>query len=691
MKFFVDGIRCSKCVAKIENIKTQNSEIQALDVDLAHQTATIELKEKNFSFATIAEKLDSLGYKVIPLRPQEDTVEAWNRISKSQLTRLALAGYCAGNIMLLSFAIYFGLQGQLRHVFEWLQFLLYLPVVSFVAWPFYKGLWLGLKQRSISIDGPMAIASFLGFAVSTWNLVRGEGSIYYDSTSGFLFLILATRYFQTRARYEYLKYLKPQALTEVFKARVLGENQDWKWIRSDELKKGDLVQVEKGEWFPADGRLACEMAILDSSVINGESRPQKVQKGFPVKAGTKLLSHSSILSVEKAGTQTLLGQMLANLQNSDVSETDTSELSNRASQILLILVLTTAAIMLATGFQGDFRSHFERAFALIVLACPCAMAFGTPLAFSFSMKRAQENGILVKTAKVFEKMSKVKTVFLDKTGTLTGRQWEIKNSSTENTSVYQKIILSLESTSQHPIAFALRDLWRDIEIQTDLLKPEDIQTLPNGVQGKIANELWQFHSVKLNEQKWFELVCENKPVWRFQLGSQIHDTAVELVRFLKKQNLNVAILSGDSESETLRVANELGIDRKNTYFELSAQDKAEIVRKTPGTIMIGDGVNDSLALQTATVGIAVRGGVDLALRSADVMLFGENLALVEKLFQISRQARKQIRKNLCAALIYNSFGGLAALLGFVNPFVAALLMPISSIFILLTTWWGTRK
>ena len=213
MKFFIDGVKCSKCVAKIENLKSHNSQLETLEVDLAHQTATIELKEKSSSFATVAEELDTLGYKVIPLKPQEDAAEIWKRISTGQLTRLALAGYCAGNIMMFAFAIYFGLQGQMKTVFEWLQLLLYLPVVTYVAWPFYVGLWRGIKQRSLSIDGPMAIASFLGFAVSTWNLIRGEGSIYYDSTSGFLFLILATRYFQTRSRFEYLKYLQPQTLT----------------------------------------------------------------------------------------------------------------------------------------------------------------------------------------------------------------------------------------------------------------------------------------------------------------------------------------------------------------------------------------------------------------------------------------------------------------------------------------------
>lgn len=691
MKFYIEGIKCSKCIAKIENLKALNEQVQTLEVDLANQTAVVELKSSESSFARVADEIAHLGFRPIPIQASDDTSEKWRQESRRDLIRLAVAGFCAGNIMFLAFSIYFGLDGSMKRSFEWLQFALYLPVVSFVAWPFYTGFLNGLKQRSISIDGPMAIASFIGFSFSTWNLFRGNGSIYFDSTSGFLFLILATRFFQKKMRFEYLKFLRPTALAETMKARLLKDGS-WTWIRSDRLKAGDNIVVHQGEWIPADGKLLSPNAILDLSVLDGESLPRRLQNGSPVKAGSRLLSDAIEVNVIKSGADSLLGRLLSSVNSQSIADTEASKLSNKASQILLVTVLLIAAITLFLGFFGDFESYFEKSFALIVLACPCAMAFGTPLALSFSMKRAQENGIILKSAKTFEALSEIDTIFLDKTGTLTEKFWNLTNSSLSPIpSNYMQLILVMESKSQHPIAYALREIWTDIQISSDF-KFDSITEIPSlGVQGNMQGKIFKFHHFMENSEKWFGLFEDDHLLWKFQLKSILQQDSLESIKKISQMGYKTFLLSGDKRSETYNIANELGICPASTYSELTPQMKELLVQGKPNSIMIGDGVNDALALKAAKVGIAVKGSIDVALKSADVLFLNSGINSLIELFRIADQARNQIRKNLKTALIYNTVGGIAALLGLINPFIAALLMPMSSIYILASTWWGTRK
>jgi len=689
MKFFVEGVRCAKCVDKIEGLKSKYHQIENLEVDLSGQTASIEMRTAQGSFAEIAEALSNLGYRTVPLRPEDDGADLWKKESRRDLIRLGVAAFCAGQIMMLAFANYFGATGSLKTGFEWLQLGLYLPVLLFVAWPFYQGFWQGLKNQALSIDGPMAIASVLGFAVSTWNLIRGSGSIYFDSTSGFLFLILATRFWQKRTRYEYLRYLKPSALAETLKARLV-QNDSWSWVRSDELKAGDEIEIQEGEWVPADGTLLTTETLVDLSVLDGESQPRRLHKGFQIKAGSKLLSGSARVQVTKVGNQTLLGNLLAGIKRESISEAQTAQLSNKAAQILLAVVLTLAFLTL---LMGDFQTQFEKAFALIVLACPCAMAFGTPLAYAFAMKKSQDEGVILKSAQVLDEIEKIEKVFIDKTGTLTERQWRLHHSSLEQENpLYQQIILALEARSSHPIAFALRDLWKDIQIPNFMVIQDFVEIASKGVEGQLGASRWSFRSFEsMGSVKYFGLFENQELKWSFQLSPVLQSDALACVQRLQKRGLEVILLSGDSKSESLRIGEELGLSQDQIFAGLTPQDKFKMVSDSPRSMMIGDGVNDALALQAAQIGIAVKGGVELALRSADVLILNEGLSPVLSLFEMAQRSKRQIKRNLIAALIYNVAGGVMALMGLVNPFVAALLMPISSLFIFATTWWGMNR
>lgn len=689
MQMYIEGIKCIKCVNKIESVKTQLPGLAQFELNMATQVLDFKLTDSKYKYAEVADRIEKLGFKVIPLAVHQDANSYQEIENQNDLIRIGVAGFLAGNIMILSFAVYFGLAGSLKVFFEWLQFLLYLPFVSYVAWPFYKGFASGIKSRQISIDGPMAIASLLGFAASSYHLLIGQGSIYFDSLSGFLFLILVTRYFQRQARTEYLKYLKPSALVETLKARLPGGQ----WVRTDTLKAGDIIEIQKNEWIPVDGSLRSQEIHIDTTLLNGESHYKRILEGQKVEAGSRLLSKQASILVSQVGMQTTFGRLLSHAAGqNEFKNTETSKGSDKAAQLLLVTVLSVALVLLTMGFFWPDVNYFERGLALIILACPCAMAFGTPLAMALVMKRAQSEGLLVKSFHSLESAKKIKTIFLDKTGTVTSLHWQVNSwASLIDDNKAKKIILALESVSDHPIADALRSLWSDISID-DYSQFSDLQEIPSkGVQGLYGGYQWVFESVQWLGKKYFVLKCNGIEQCRFQLSSFLDPQAIKVIQNFQKQNYKVCLVSGDKKQEVLDVGAQLGITPSNCFYELTAEQKMKLVKSEPNSMMVGDGANDSLAFTAAELGVAVSGSVDLALRSADILFLKNDLKLLNQIFYLSELAQKQVKKNLRVALIYNFIGATLAIFGLASPFVAALLMPMSSLFILAYTWWGTQK
>ena len=695
LKFYVEGIKCSKCITKLETLLTLVPDLKFLEIDLANQTATTGLRNSGSSFQQVAQQIEILGFRPSPVLSNAEADDKFKMESRADLIRVAVAGFCASNIMMFALAVYFGVDGNLKVLFEYLQGFLYLPVVSFVAWPFYKGFWKGLKQKNLSIDGPMALASVAGFMVSLKHLLEGQGAIYFDSLSGFLFLILTTRYLQKSTRHKYLSYLRPSMLVGSLRAR-LGNLQAWQWCRSDRLTVGNSIVCLQEDWVPADGVLQSSSGVFDFSLLNGESTPRVLNHGSKVPAGAKLISSEAEFLVEEIGERTQLGRILQDLQAGKHEASETSKLSDQASQILLTLVFFLAVGMFFTSFPD----RFERALALIILACPCAMAFGTPLAFAFAMKKAQRHGIIIKSSSTFEKLDQVKNVALDKTGTLTSSHWEIRQATESDSSLtthqWKKIILGLESKSVHPVAFALRQLWPDVVLDS-LADFESIQEVPSvGVQGVYAGEPYCFRSFSENGQKWMGLFIgklghEKTPsLWSFKLEPGLREGTGHALSKLRGKMGGVYLLSGDHPAEVRRVAEALNFPEGNFIAEMTPDQKLDFVRSHPQTLMVGDGINDSLALKASWVGVAVSGSVDVALHSADVFILNESLQSLNEMFKIAHLAQSQIRRNLALALVYNTLGATLAVCGFVNPMLAAVLMPASSLVIFLSTWRRLR-
>ncbi len=685
IRFFVGGMRCGKCVRTLEQIPLRLKGVRRLRVELSRSLAEAEIDPAEISFSDLANEIARLGFQPIPITPEQGADALGRQTDRRELIRLAIAGALAGNIMTFSFAAYFGAEGEWLTAFQWLSFVLYLPVLTYVAWPFYVGAWNSLKNKQLSIDLPMAIASVSGFVFSTVQLLRGRDDIYFDSLSGFLFLILAARWLQRRMQ---RRFLRPELLTEssqLGRARVLGEN-GWDWAPTESLKPGSEIFVTMGESLPADSELVTESALFSLAWLSGENSPRIFRAGAMVPAGARLVAGSARLIAKKPLAETGFGRILQQAQQFSLSENRVISLADKWAQWLLGIVFTTALIFLALYSMVSVEEAIRRSLALIILACPCAMAFGTPLALAAALRKARQAGLIVQDANVFENTRRVETVFFDKTGTLTDTELTLREDPKIIPEDYKSIILGLENESLHPIAFALRKALADENVIPIPLRNR--KEIPGrGVEGSIGKRFFELKSGPANGYSHCVLFENGTPVFHFTFAAEINRDAREVLVDLRRRGYRVALLSGDKQAVADQLSKDLDFEFDEVHCEVTPEMKAEIVGRTPKAMMVGDGVNDSLAMMRATVGVAVRGGVEAALKSSGVYLCESGLKGITRLIEISEGAASSIKTNLMVSVIYNSVGGALALLGYINPLVAALLMPASSGFILLSTWW----
>lgn len=702
MNFYVSGMRCAKCVNRIESLAGQISSIEGLRVDISKNSVEVQLKDSAQSFGQVAEHIENLGFKVKPLQSAEsDRQQAMIQKHQDRLEvmRLGVAGYAAAQIMSFAFANYLGAPDEFKLVFNWISFLLYLPVLGFSAQPFYQGFWQAIKTKSLSIDGPIAIASVSGFVFSTWNLILGKDGIYFDSLSGFLFLILCSRAVQKRMVRNFLS--SDIDLQSQIGDRILN-TATGQWIPIQAIQEKQSYHLQSGQILPMDSQVQSEQGIFSLAFLSGESRPKSFRKGGFVPSGAMCLQDVVIQSL-KIPRDSSYAKMLQEIKSLSLAKTKIQETADTWSKWLLIIVFSSAILFLVGYSFVDVHQALERSLALIILACPCAMAFGTPLALAFSVRKAARNGFLVKNSDVFERLTQVKNIFIDKTGTLTDSKLKIEKHqflmdslSKSDQDYYMSLSFAMEQKSVHPVSFAIREYlnnWSSANISIDKL--EEVPGI--GIKAVVGGD--QYCLKATHRDSASKVVSLYKidagSVWTEILAFYFFDEMIlggsESIQKLKDLGYQVFILSGDQKSAVESTALRLGVSSEQVFAQLSPEQKIQKIQSTSGySLMIGDGVNDGLALAAAHVGIAVSGSVDVAFKTASVYMTKPGIGLLPVLLEDSQDALNLVRRNLYISVIYNFAGGAAALFGLVNPFVAAILMPISSSFILLSSWLGSR-
>lgn len=691
-KFFIFGIQCSSCVHLLEQIAELNHDCLLSRLNIGNSELTIELNSQG-KLSDVATLIKAMGYDFTVIKSNENSDEKIKIETRQELKRIALAGALAGNIMLFSISIYAGVNGTLLTVFKWLNLLLFLPILFYVAIPFYRGAWGSLKMQKVHIDLPIVIALLTSSGLSIYSLINGEDQFYFDSTASFIFLILVARFFVKKAQH---RFLTPQNLNSQIRndSYVLANNVSS--VIAENIKSGQTFKVSQDQTIPVDGVLISDSALVDTSFMSGENIPYTFTKGMRLFAGYKLLSASILMNCEKPLKQSRISELLVKSQENLLSKNSYLTLADRLSEKLILIVFILAILVfVGFGLFINFTESFHRALALIVVACPCALAFGSPLTMAMAFRKAQKKGISVRNANVFEKLNQIQNIFFDKTGTLTYGQLQVSETWPEKLDQETvDLIIGLEKISYHPVAFALRSHFNAWKNEINFSEHREI--FGNGIIGKHNGQLYELKTLSSNMLDEsvdiaVALYRNREVVCRIYFQDKVREEVSAIISELHENNKNCYLISGDKKRKAFAISEKCGLKREHIFAELYPEDKKEIIARYPRSLMIGDGVNDTLAMSTADISVAIKGSAEIALASSDVFFLKSGLNPLIDLFNVNKNIHQTLKRNLTLSLAYNIIAGTLAVFGYINPLWAAVLMPISSLIILFSTLWGFKS
>lgn len=698
LEFYLEGVHCAACIWLVEKLPQYVPGVETARLNLSSSSARITLTA-GAHFESVAATLSKWGYRPHVLSKSAEVEKLAKREQVLMLSRIGIAAFSAGNLMILAVALYSGLSGPLAQYFEWLSLLLAAPAVTFSAWPFYRQAWAQVRHsRQISIDVPIALSLILGTAGGVIELLWGSHQIYFDSLAMLVFLLLFSRYTLMRTQQQVLRqdrllaFYTPEAVERI-------EDDGFKSVPMNQLQTGDVIRVRPGMRLPADGRVLNGESLIDQSVLTGEAFPQPVKAGDDVYCGTHNQQNELLVRITTLGVDCRLGQILLRSQANLEEKTRLVRLADRLARRFVSLVLVLAGV-LCLVFVSHPQTALIRVLALAIISCPCALALATPLMVQISLKRALARGFFVRKAESLERLPDTHTIVFDKTGTLTQGRFELM-SATGFSEATQSAVLALESRSQHPVARALvQHLSQAGTVKA--VEVENFETLPGGgVAGMIADAHWRIfpdsaYTPALDTAAGHVMVSlkvhrDGQEVSSLLLGDRLRPEAPATIRELQASGYQIWLLSGDQPAACQSISAQLGINPEQVLSRSTPEDKEAFFLAHPDAIMVGDGINDMLAMSKAKVGISVQGSAEENLQCADIYLAETGIGQLPELLRHARLTRRMLKLAIGFSLTYNLLGITAAVLGFVTPLVAAILMPLSALTVMSMAILGGKR
>jgi P-type Cu+ transporter len=685
-RFYIEGLQCASCVHLLERLPQFDNHIHKAEVFFG-SSELIVVVNRDFLVSDLFSLLEEMGYTAHLLKKDESAQESWQKDSRRWLKEIAVAGACTGNIMMFIVPVYSGVTDPYRSAFLWLSFVLFLPIVIYSAQSIYQGAWRALKTRTLNTDLALTLALWGGFTLSTYNLLRHSDEVYFDSTASFLFLILVSRYFVKKVqRHTILKIQKQDAFGNTSYLKKMGV--DWIPQIAQLLKTGDEIKLQRNQTLPCDAEILSSQSEWDSSLMTGEVLPRLYNHHMKVHAGYRLLSDEAYLRILQPHDQSEIQQMLQLISRQSLAKSHFILKMDVWSQRLLLVVFAVGLLFFTFYSTINLEAAFQRTLALWIVACPCALAFAAPLTLYKALLQARKKGLLIKNPDVFEKAKSIKELVFDKTGTLTtGQLCLVKTEPTILPQKYKDIILQLESRSQHPVAFAFRKAWPE-GAQLQIQLSDIYEKIGEKVYGLLDGKIYVLQGAKnSSEFLKIQLLENSKVIAEFEFKDELYpETATSVFRL--KNKYPCTILSGDTENRVAFLAKEISVSPQNSLGGLSPLQKWNYIKSHPNALMIGDGANDAAALQESLIGVASHGSLEVSFRVADIYLLKKGIEPILHFFAISQRYQMILKRNFILAITYNSVAGVCALLGLINPLIAALLMPLSSLLLLFSTMEG---
>jgi Cu2+-exporting ATPase len=704
--FNIEGMHCSNCSRAVERAVRALEGVQRVTVNVATAQAAVEWNPDRFGLSRIFDAVEAAGFKPVPLEG-EAAVAAERSERRTALKRIGIAGLGMMQTMMFVYALYaggnHGVNAQIAQYLRLAGMLLTTPVLVYSGAPFFTAAIRDLRQRRLGMDVPVAAALVLAFVASVVNTLKGSGQVYYDSVTMFIFLLSLGRFAEMIVRQRSLT--ASEAFARAVPTTVVKVCPDGRTERVplSSIHRGDRLRVARGAVIPVDGNLASMRALIDESLITGESRPVGKAGGDAVLGGSiNTRDPIEILCAGPSESSTLAG-IVALLRRAGAERPRAVAAADRAASAFSLVTVILAGSVALYWAVVDPGYVMTATLAVLVVTCPCALSLATPATFAAVTARLARLGLLVVKPDAIERLARVDAVVLDKTGTLTegnhtARIEGIKAGYSADTAL--AIAAALERASDHPLAQAF-EYCADPGTQARDIR----EFVGRGVEGSVAAEVWRLGRADFVEElgpgaatlresgiaeevaSVLTLGTREGIVATIRVQDKVAQEAKEAVALLLRQGLRVAIASGDCESAVRAAATELGITE--CHARMTFNSKLDLVRRRQAAgehvLMVGDGINDGPVLAAADVSCALTDGSAVAQSAADLLLLNRSLRVLGQAVILARRARRIVQQNLTWALIYNVTMVPLAAAGCIAPWVAALGMSISSMAVVLNS------
>jgi Cu2+-exporting ATPase len=698
VELLLEHVHCAACVWLVERLAQILPGVIESRLNLRRRVVTVRWNPEQTSLSRIAMTLNNLGYRPHPARGVN--AEASNRREERRmLARIAIAGFCAGNVMLLAFALYGGeidsIEPRFEALFRWLSMIIAAVALLWPGSVFYRGALASLRARVPHLDLPIAIALSMGGLWGIFNTLRGSGEIFFDSLTVLVFLLLVGRFIQRRQQriagdqVELLYALTPS------NARLI-EPTGVRIVPLQALRTDDQIEVLPNESIAADGLVVDGASNIDTSLLTGESRPMSVEIGSRVAAGTINLSSPIRVRVSATGQDTRVARLMRLVADAAERKAPLLTLANRIALVFTSVVLMLTLLTFALWLPHGIDQAAEHAIALLIVTCPCALGLATPLAMTAAIGRAARAGIMIKGGDALERLAHPAHLVLDKTGTVTHGSLEVERWIGDES--LKPIVAAIERHTAHPIARALADLspaddtivpanithHRGAAIEADVLGEHfSIGSPAHVLCHTDHHEPHMTHAIDEATalgQTPVAIARGRTLVALALLADRVRSDSATIVAALKHRGWHVSMLSGDDPRVARHVASQVGIDPDHAFGGIDPEGKVRRIEQGPRpVVMIGDGVNDAAALAAADVGVAVAGGAEASLEAADVYLARPGLGPLLTTLELATSTRRTIVLCMGASLAYNAAAATLAMTGLISALLAAIIMPVSSL------------
>lgn len=688
--FSIPQVHCSSCIWILENLYKMDNGIIHSEANFLKKIVSVKFKEEITSLKNVVILLDSIGYGP-DLNLAEKQVEKSALINKKLWYKIGIAGFCAGNIMLFSFPEYLSLNqittDNIKPVFSYLNVLFALPVFFYSASDYFISAYKGLKKKIVNVDVPISLGIIVLFLRSFYEIFSQTGPGYLDSMTALVFFLIVGKMFQNKT-YAALNFERNYKSYFPIAVTILKDNiETTKPV--DKLQIKDRIIIKNGELVPADSVLINGNAYIDYSFVTGESNPVEKINGDLIYAGGRQVGSAIDVEVVKEVSQSYLTQLWNSKSFRKDDESKIDAFVNIVSKYFTFIVLSIASAAAIYWFPVNHAFAFNALTAVLIIACPCALALSTPFTLGNTMRIFGKNEFYIKSTNVIEKLSKISAIVFDKTGTITETQYAnvefVGEPLSENET---RLVKSLVHNSSHPLSKNISKIFKDVE----LLKINNYNETPgqgisaniDGDNVQIGSRVYVTETHEKNENNLSTkvyLAIDGKVRGFFTVTNSYRPKLKEVINSLKG-NFRLSVLSGDNDGERKYLQDFFDL-KTEILFKQTPFDKLQYIenlqKEGNEVLMIGDGLNDAGALMESNVGISIAEDVNNFSPACDGILDSESFKKLADFIKFSKTSKNIIILSFIISFFYNLIGLSFAVQGTLSPVISAILMPLSSI------------